>query len=221
MAAQRSQNDAVFGQSFKVLTRNLSAYGRTWTFYDVLFVRGVHNTAFYQAAPFDRIRADLNNIGMSQLNVKYVVFADVLTNGTHTPTGTSCNGGQSEYNGNQGIQFRRCRDTTTGATFGFRWGCADHGDTDAMHEGLHEWGTVAPGSADYDSTPGHANHVVQSGDLMFWTAPTTLSGHNDGGGINPNGQTQWDIGAQSYTSRVLAFPSYLTSFPTSFPIHEC
>lgn len=224
MASRRTQNDAVRAKSFKVLTRSYSAYGRTWTRYHVMFVRGPRTTAQYRAGSaqdtFNRVIADLNNLGFSRPTVKYVVFADVITNGGG-PAGTTCTAGQAEYNGNQGVEFRRCqRATPNSAPTGLRWGCADTGDTVAMHEAVHEWGIVDPASAEYDIVDGN-RHVTQQGDLMFRQALSTLSGFNDVEGPAASGQTIWDDGLGSYTARVLAFPSYLTLFANNSPLHRC
>ncbi|MCA1834118.1 MAG: hypothetical protein ABR548_01520 [Actinomycetota bacterium] len=205
------------GQSFRVLTRNYSAYSRTWTFYDVMFFRAPagHDANYFHTSTFQRIIQDLDLRGFNQVHVKYAIWADVRNDAGF--------GGQAEYNGNQGAQFRQAlvRNPITQAleTKSFQWGCANSGDTAMMQEALHMWGTVNPTSADHDGA--HQYHATQQQDVMFWRGDSTLSGVDDQGHPALGGQSVWDAGAQTYTDRVLSFPAYLKAFSTAGSLHLC
>ncbi len=218
-----AQGARLSGKAYKFNVRSYTAYSRSFKFVNVMYLIGNSNTAYYQTDTYNRLALELRSRGWDHLNVKYIVHADVRA--AVDPTTGSSPAGQAAYNSNKGFVYRRGTvkksDGSTSAVQ-YRWGCFDEGDTPAIHEANHAMGTVAPGSADYYSAGSGttAKHVSQRTDLMSWSPQSTLSGKSSGGGVFPVGPLEWDQGAESYTNRVLGFPSYLVGSPTQ-PFHTC
>lgn len=213
----------VAGKAYRFRIRTASAYGCTAAFVDVMHLQGLQDESYYATDTWRRLNDEFRSRGWDQPNVKYVVYADVLA---HIPAGSSSSpGGEALFNSNKAFAYRRLqvRDMT-GATSvrKMRWGCHDEGDVPAIHEATHIMGAVAAGSPDYYNTTqtGRVHHVWQTNDLMSYAPASSLSGKSSGGGTYPIGPLVWDTGADSYTSRVLGFPSYLTNGPGTGP-HSC
>lgn len=113
-----SQGNRVVGNSFRQRRKNVTLQGRTFSFYDVMFMRGANNDSYYATSrPFDRLRNELDRKGYSRLHVKYMLYADVRS--------TTTAAGHAELNGNQGAIYWR---STSNSTHYYRnWGCADQG----------------------------------------------------------------------------------------------
>jgi hypothetical protein len=196
------------GKALKHLFRNVTAYGFSYPFYDVMFVRGNQNESYYGTDTFVRMRNEFIARLWTRPSVKYVIYANVTA-----PNGEG--GGKADYNGKYGMAWLRGTDSL-GVVRGQRWGCADQGDFAPMQENLHTFGAVQTAAPEHDW--GHTYHTTQPADVMFWNGGTTYSGRWSNGGIV--GVTEWDPGADSYTNRILTgFPGYLGTIHSGFALH--
>jgi hypothetical protein len=220
MAQQRPANAAIWGKAIRQRTRTYSAYGKTFTFSDVMLVRLSQPASYYATQTYDRLETALVNAGWNMTTSKYVFYADLQAN---VEASGSSPAGQAPYGGRRAYVYRRTRyrNPSTGVTTDrrSRWGCADEGDVPPIHEELHLWSIVNPAAPDYDSNGGTSpHHAAQTADSMHWQVASTLSGTWSNGTAAPT--TAFDAGADSYTSRVLAFPAYLVAGPGR-DLHRC
>lgn len=203
-----NQSNRMNGRAFKHLFRTVSAYAQSYAFYDVLFVRGQQDAAFYETSTFSRITTELFNRGWTRTNVKYTIYSNVTA-------ASGEGGGRAQYNGSKGAAWLRYPNQA-GTTVGARWGCGDQGDVAPMQESLHTFGAVQTAAPEHDW--GHTYHTTQDADVMFWAPGTTFSGRWSTG--VPVAVTQWDPGADSYTNRILTgFSGYLGTINSGFQIH--
>lgn len=99
------------------------------------------------------------------------------------------------------------------------FGCGGGPDTVAGQEVTHSFHEVEPTDPDHDMV--NTYHVDQAADLMSHLVSTSYSGFQaNSSGPMPNGVTQWDIGANDYTTKIVN-SGYLTSFPNNQGVHRC
>lgn len=218
-----TQGARISGKGYRFRIRAYTAYSRNFQFVDVMYVIGQQNSAYYGTDTYARLSNELNARGWNNVNAKYLVFADLQAN-TNASTGISP-AGTAAYNGNKAFMFRKLRTRAADGSLmnvKYRWGCNDEGDGPAIHEGTHTMGAVQPTAPDYYAagTGSSSNHVTQTSDIMNKVLGSSFSGTAANGGTYPGGPLQWDMGADSYTGRILAYPNYLVGSPSQSP-HTC
>jgi hypothetical protein len=183
------QADRIHGKSYKRQIRSVTAYDKSFTFTNVMFVRGNQTEAYYrdyEYGAFDAIVTEMVHRGWR--GGRFAVFADV--------TGLHAVGGTADVGGEWAVAYRRLR-SNKGVQTAVRWGCATDGDTAAAHELTHEFGAVPPGAPEWVT----GYHVTQEPDLMYPTLRSTFSARRTNG--TATAPTSWDRDKDSYTSTIL------------------
>lgn len=213
------QGKRLTSKAYKVNLRTVYAYSRSFTFVNVMHVQGWYSTSYYGTDTYTRLTNEFNARGWNHLNVKYVVYAELKAMRSRDYSGSPL--GTAGFNGNKGYSYRQY-EVSDGSVRKVRWGCADEGDHIPIHEATHSMGAVATGAADYYNTTvsSKQHHVAQGYDLMSPAPESSFSGRSSSDRPYPYGPLEWDQGSDSYTSRVLSFPAYLTNSPIS-GLHLC
>lgn len=214
MASQHQySSQTIQDKAYKRLRRTVTAYNRTFTVTDVMFVRSTHPQSYFATITAAKIGDELTTRGWN-VNGKYAVFADV-----ENPDGVS---GAGQYRGRFAIGFRRVVDRDASGNVvhaAQRWGCATDGDTTAAHEITHTMGAVPSPTSDLsDYDPSHPRHVKSTGDLMYYKIVATLSGEHTNG--TATSEAFFDPLGASYTGAVLGFGTYLEPH-TTYALHAC
>lgn len=210
MSASNNQGGRVRNKAINHLFRTVQApaWGYTFKFYGIMYIRGLQPHAFYTSDPHGKIKAELAARGWNATGVKYLTYANVTSSAQNSA-------GKADYNATKATVFMRWQ-SSDGTVKGVRWGCGDFGDVAPMQEQLHEFGAVQTAAPEHDFT--HTYHTTQMSDVMYHSPGTTFSGRTEQG--IPTGVTQWDPGLDSYTNRILTgFPGYLGTIPNGFSIH--
>ncbi|HEX9696589.1 MAG TPA: hypothetical protein VGB64_09800 [Actinomycetota bacterium] len=203
-ASGPSQGHRVRGKAFRIGVRTIAGWGPVRL---VSAIVGAQPDAYYSTNSAARLIAEMNQRGFGHGLPKYMIFADVRSDRNSA--------GIAEYGGNQAIMYRRF--TIGGRGYAARWGCADQGDKTTIHEAIHTFGNVQPTAAENSSKTSNPHHVLQSADAMNYRGGgSTFRGRYADGTYSP--VSIWDADADSYTSRVLSFASYLIPFGTGYPL---